>query len=51
MKRISLRMPDDLHAQVQQAAERDQRSLHAQILWLIQQSLTQGEEHEKDSRH
>jgi hypothetical protein len=38
MKKLSLRMPDDLHAALAAWAKRDRRSLHAQILWLLQQA-------------
>jgi hypothetical protein len=38
MKKLSLRIPDDLHAALAEWAKRDRRSLHAQILWLLQQA-------------
>jgi hypothetical protein len=40
MIRITLRLPDDLHAQVTAAAERDRRSLNAEILYLIEKGLS-----------
>jgi hypothetical protein len=39
MKYVSLRVPDDLHAELTEWAARDQRSLHGQILWALQQAL------------
>jgi hypothetical protein len=38
MKKLSLRIPDDLHAALAEWAKQDRRSLHAQILWLLQQA-------------
>jgi hypothetical protein len=38
MKKLSLRMHDDLHAALAERAKRDRCSLHAQILWLLQQA-------------
>jgi hypothetical protein len=35
----TLRIPDELYEQIKQAAERDQRSTHGEILWLISQGL------------
>lgn len=32
-KQISLRLPDDLHELLKAAAERNVRSLHAEIIW------------------
>jgi len=37
VKKISLRLPDELHDQVKAAAERNRRSLHAEILWRLEQ--------------
>jgi len=42
MKNINVRVPDYLHAQVKRAAERDRRSLNAEILWLIERGLEEG---------
>jgi hypothetical protein len=39
MKQIALRLPDDLHADLVELAKRDQRSLHAQVLWILRQAL------------
>jgi hypothetical protein len=39
MKQLALRLPDDLHAELVDWARRDERSLHAQILWILRQAL------------
>jgi predicted transcriptional regulator len=41
MVRFTLRLPDELHDRLKALASKSQRSLHAEILWL----LTQGAEH------
>jgi Arc/MetJ-type ribon-helix-helix transcriptional regulator len=38
VKQISLRLPDELHELVKAAAERNLRSLHAEILWRLWQA-------------
>ena len=43
-KRISLRLPDDLHKQLKTAAESDRRSLHAEIIHRLEQSLERQKE-------
>lgn len=35
-KRMSLRLPDELHAKLKAAAQRSRRSLHAEILWRLE---------------
>jgi hypothetical protein len=40
MKHFNLRLPDDLHARLAQAAEADRRSIHAEILFLLEESLS-----------
>jgi hypothetical protein len=45
MKYVSLRVPDDLHAELTEWAAHEQRSLHGQILWALQQALA-AERHE-----
>ena len=37
MKRVSLRLPDELHEQVEADAKRNRRSLNAEILWRLEQ--------------
>lgn len=39
MTKITLRLPDDLYAQVQTAAETAHRSVNGEILWLIERGL------------
>jgi len=36
-KQISLRLPDKLHERLKRVAERNHRSLHAEILWRLEQ--------------
>lgn len=39
MKSINVRLDDDLHARLKAAAERDNRSLQQQIVWLLKTSV------------
>lgn len=39
MKQLTLRLPDDLHSQLKSLAESERRSLHAEILRLIEEAL------------
>jgi hypothetical protein len=39
VKHVALRLPDELHAQLKALAKRQERSVHAQILWLLRQAL------------
>lgn len=43
MKRFDLRLPDDLHERLAVLAERERRSIHAQILRLIEEGLDRAE--------
>jgi len=43
MKRFSLRMPDDLHEALQRAAQNEYRSLHNQILIVLEDYIRQSE--------
>lgn len=36
---LGLRLPDELHDRLKAAAENDLRSLHSEILWLLDRSL------------
>ncbi|MDQ1028449.1 hypothetical protein QF035_006031 [Streptomyces umbrinus] len=36
MKQITLRLPDELHAWLKDLAEHEHRSLHAQVLHMLQ---------------
>ena len=39
MKHATLRLPDALHSALVQAAKQDKRSLHAEILWLLERGI------------
>jgi hypothetical protein len=39
MKHATLRLPDELHSALVQAAKLDKRSLHAEILWLLERGV------------
>ena len=39
IKRLDVRMPDDLHAAIKGTAEHDRRSLNSQIIWLLEMGL------------
>lgn len=42
MKQLTLRLPDDVHARLRDQAEHEHRSMHAEILHLIDQGLARG---------
>jgi predicted HicB family RNase H-like nuclease len=42
-KHVSLRVPEALLARLQAAAERERRSLNSEVLWLIEQQLSEEE--------
>lgn len=42
MKHVNLRLPDDLHAIVKAAADRDRRSLNSMLIVLIERGLAGG---------
>ena len=46
MKRITLRLPDDLHETLQSLAATENRSLNAQIIHLLQQVQATQANHE-----
>ncbi|MGW5162957.1 FitA-like ribbon-helix-helix domain-containing protein [Nonomuraea wenchangensis] len=39
MKQITLRLPDDLHARLKELAQHEHRSLHAQVLYIVEQAV------------
>jgi hypothetical protein len=43
MKRFSLRLPDDLHSALQHSAQKEYRSLHNQILIVLEEFVRQSE--------
>lgn len=45
--RMTIRLPDDLLARLRRAAERNRRSLHAEMLWRLE-NFGQDEDHGKD---
>lgn len=49
MKNVNVRIPDELHARIQRASERERRSLNAEILWLIERGL-EGHPEEETGR-
>ncbi len=38
-KRFSLRLPEELHAQLVELAEEDMRSIHAEIIMLLKEAI------------
>lgn len=49
MKRFSLRLPDDLHAALQESARQEYRSLHNQILSVLEDFVRQSEIRQLDT--
>lgn len=43
-RNLNLRIPEDLHRQIQQAAEKDRRSINSEVLWLIETALANRKE-------
>ncbi len=43
MKQLTLRLPEALHARLKHLAETERRSLHAEILQLIEEALERRE--------
>jgi predicted transcriptional regulator len=41
--RMTVRLPDDIHARLRAQAEHDRRSLHAQLLVYVERGLDQDE--------
>jgi predicted HicB family RNase H-like nuclease len=41
MPNINLRLPDDLHAALKAIAERDERSLNSEIIWILRSRIEQ----------
>lgn len=41
MKHVNLRLPDELHAELAEAARADERSLNSEIIWLLRRMLEQ----------
>lgn len=49
MKRFSLRLPDDLHEALQRSAQKEYRSLHNQILIVLDEHIKQNEYREVET--
>ena len=49
MRRFSLRLPDDLHAALQRMAQKEYRSLHNQILIVLEEYVHQAEYQEMEA--
>ena len=49
MKRFSLRLPDDLHTALQLNAQKEYRSLHNQILIILEQHVRRAESQEMEA--
>lgn len=49
-KKYTLRIPEDLHAQIETAAKKERRSLHAQMLVMIQEALDRRQQQQKPDR-
>lgn len=43
MRQLTLRLPDDLHARLKDAAEGEHRSMHAEVLRAVERHLDQLE--------
>lgn len=39
MKQLTLRLDDDLHALLKEAAKREHRSMHAELIHLLEQAM------------
>lgn len=43
MKRIEVKLPDELHLKFKEYCDEQYRSMHGEILWLIQETLKNHE--------
>ncbi len=48
--RTTLRLPDDLHDRARRLAARDRRSVHAELLVLIERGLEAEEDQQQEDR-
>ena len=46
-KKYTLRIPEGLHAQLEQIAKQDRRSLHAQIITILEEAAAQRQKKEE----
>jgi hypothetical protein len=47
VKRFALRLEDDLHEKLVKLSEREHRSLHSQIIYLLEQSVKKAQDEGK----
>jgi predicted transcriptional regulator len=47
MKQQTLRLSDELHARLKAMADADRRSMHAEILWLIEEAIAERDQQER----
>jgi predicted transcriptional regulator len=48
--RMTVRLPDDVHARLKRAADRNRRSLHSQLLIYVEQGLDREEEDHDETK-
>ena len=48
-KQITLRLPDELHAQLKAIAEQEHRSMHAQVLTYVERGLARAEHEQNET--
>ena len=48
IKKLALRLPVDLHEKISQLAKADRRSLHAELLTLLQEAIEEREQAKED---
>lgn len=44
IRRMTIRIPSDLFEQLSAAAQKEQRSVHGQILWMLQRGLDEAQD-------
>ncbi len=50
-KQIALRVTDEMHARLKAIAEKERRSLHAQVVQFLDESITQWRQEQGGNRH
>lgn len=50
MKKLTIRLSDELSKRVAELARQNQRSVNRQVIWLIEQAVKQEEKGEQDNR-
>jgi hypothetical protein len=51
MKRFDLRLPDELHARLSALADREHRSIHGQIIKLIEDGVDRADRERENPRN